>query len=301
MGVAVGEHAVREARRREPTASFLVVEAGHVPGDGAQCWERPAVADVVVVGVCVTGRGVLRAGDMPLGLHSGTAFVLPSGTPQSYRGDPRDPWSIWWLHVTGRLTAALLSVVVPEGGPKVVSIDDPYRTAWTMRDVLRTLEQDESHPALVEASASSWELLSGLAGRPARAGGRAGPGEVVRAHIDAHLDRPLKVTELARMVNLSESRFSAVFRMTTGMSVTAYVKQQRMLRARELLRTSSHLVTDIAALVGYTDPHYFSRQFHAMHGHSPTAYRLQVAPAGSSGEPDSPGTPTLAPTPSPGM
>ena len=53
--------------------------------------------------------------------------------------------------------------------------------------------------------------------------------------------------------------------------------ESRTARARELLMTTSWTVTEIAATVGYQDPFYFSRQFRAVSGCSPTEYREQFA------------------------
>jgi AraC family transcriptional regulator, arabinose operon regulatory protein len=41
-----------------------------------------------------------------------------------------------------------------------------------------------------------------------------------------------------------------------------------------LLDTTGLSVKEVAARVGYDDPLYFSRRFHAEHGTSPSAYRL---------------------------
>ena len=49
--------------------------------------------------------------------------------------------------------------------------------------------------------------------------------------------------------------------------------RQRMDRALVLLRESSHTVTQIAALLGYEDLGFFSRQFKARVGRSPDRFR----------------------------
>ena len=78
------------------------------------------------------------------------------------------------------------------------------------------------------------------------------------------------------MAGFSPSHFSARFRAVTGFSVTEYVKRLRMARARQLLITSDHTVAEIAAAVGYPDPFYFSRNFSAVNGVSPRAFRARA-------------------------
>jgi transcriptional regulator GlxA family with amidase domain len=57
------------------------------------------------------------------------------------------------------------------------------------------------------------------------------------------------------------------------MGVVEYHKRLRSARARELLITTDATVADIAHSVGYDDPFYFSRQFRAINGTSPSEYR----------------------------
>ncbi|WP_258525499.1 helix-turn-helix domain-containing protein [Paenibacillus sp. YN15] len=49
-----------------------------------------------------------------------------------------------------------------------------------------------------------------------------------------------------------------------------------MHRSKELLRTCSYSVSNIAESVGYTDNYYFSRFFKKQTGLSPTEYRNHV-------------------------
>ena len=48
-------------------------------------------------------------------------------------------------------------------------------------------------------------------------------------------------------------------------------------RARALLRGTTDTVAEVAALVGYADPAYFSRQFTAVVGCSPRTYRRHLS------------------------
>ena len=63
------------------------------------------------------------------------------------------------------------------------------------------------------------------------------------------------------------------FRQTAGVTLHGYVLQTRLARARSLLTETDLPLKTIADQLGYSDVYYFSRQFHAVVGVSPSAYR----------------------------
>lgn len=65
----------------------------------------------------------------------------------------------------------------------------------------------------------------------------------------------------------------AVFKRYSGMTITLYVHNLRMQRARYLLRSSGKSVTDIAYEVGYEDPYHFTKVFKKSTGLSPTEFQ----------------------------
>jgi AraC-like DNA-binding protein len=91
-------------------------------------------------------------------------------------------------------------------------------------------------------------------------------------YIADHLAEPLTVTELARQVNLSPSAFSRLFREVTGTSPYQFVKEQRLIRARDLLGQGRLGVTDVARGVGYPSLSHFIKAFRARFGCTPGEY-----------------------------
>lgn len=91
-------------------------------------------------------------------------------------------------------------------------------------------------------------------------------------YIAAHLAEPLTVTELARQVSLSPSAFSRLFREVTGRSPYQFVKEQRLIRARELLGEGRLGVTDAARSVGYPSLSHFIKEFRVRFGSTPGEY-----------------------------
>lgn len=91
------------------------------------------------------------------------------------------------------------------------------------------------------------------------------------------LNRPLQVTSLARMANVSPSHFFAVFKKQTGFAPIDFFIRLRMERACELLTATEMSIKEIAAALGYDDPFYFSRLFKSVHQMAPSIYRVRGA------------------------
>jgi AraC-like DNA-binding protein len=84
---------------------------------------------------------------------------------------------------------------------------------------------------------------------------------------------PIVVAELARQANLSRSHYASIFKRQTGYPVLDFFIRLKMQRAAHWLDTTDHPIKTIAANLGFSDPLYFSRQFHKVYTMSPTLYR----------------------------
>ncbi len=94
------------------------------------------------------------------------------------------------------------------------------------------------------------------------------------AFIERNFQNPdLCLGDAARAVHLSVNHFCTVFAQETGSTFIGHLTRLRMKRARELLRTTELRSSEIAGLVGYGDPHYFSYLFKKHAGMSPREYR----------------------------
>jgi len=81
---------------------------------------------------------------------------------------------------------------------------------------------------------------------------------------------------LARMVDLSPSRFRHLFKQETGSSPAQYLKDFRVRKAEVMLRTTFLSVKQILKRVGIRSNSHFVRDFRKMYGMTPTAYRRTI-------------------------
>jgi AraC family transcriptional regulator len=94
-------------------------------------------------------------------------------------------------------------------------------------------------------------------------------------YIDAHLPDTLRIAELAQQVGLSTSHLSRVFKSHFGLSLGAYVRRQRMARAREIMLTTSKPLAEIALECGLADQSHFTRVFRCSMGETPGRWRAR--------------------------
>lgn len=98
----------------------------------------------------------------------------------------------------------------------------------------------------------------------------------VRAYIRDHIDQPITLEQLAAVAGYSRYHFVRAFKDATGMPPYAYVVQERIGTARELLRHKSTAIADVARRTGFTTHAHFSTRFRQVVGLSPAEYRQHV-------------------------
>lgn len=99
---------------------------------------------------------------------------------------------------------------------------------------------------------------------------------VVRAKryiTDHYEDTELSLGRVAEHVGLNEKYFTNRFTKESGENFSSYVTGLRMQKARELLKTTSFKVYEIAEMTGYHNVEHFNRMFKKINGISPAQYR----------------------------
>ena len=98
--------------------------------------------------------------------------------------------------------------------------------------------------------------------------------EILDLKIESLLATPnFSVDELARSMNFGRSQFYRRVSQVTGTSPNEYIREKRMMRAKELLQDETITVAEVAYKVGFSDPLYFSRCFKQRFGLTPSKYQ----------------------------
>ena len=91
--------------------------------------------------------------------------------------------------------------------------------------------------------------------------------------IDEHLAEPdFDVSAMVEKMNFSHSTVLKKVKSLTGMSLVEFVKIHRLKRAAQILEKDRFQIAEVAYLVGFSDPKYFSKCFSKEFGKTPTEY-----------------------------
>ena len=87
------------------------------------------------------------------------------------------------------------------------------------------------------------------------------------------LDDPPSLLDLARAVGLNDCTLKRGFRQVFGTTVFGYLRQQRLIKARQLLQDTEMSVAEVTCEVGYTHAGHFAAAFKREFGVSPKAFQ----------------------------
>lgn len=96
-------------------------------------------------------------------------------------------------------------------------------------------------------------------------------------YIHAHLNQPITLNDIARVVHLNPSYLSTLFSKVMGLTLVGYVNAARIERAKVLLTHTELTIRQISLLLGFSQEIYFYRLFKKQEHVTPSEYRAQHA------------------------
>jgi AraC family transcriptional regulator, arabinose operon regulatory protein len=246
----------------------LGIEEPMLPGrhldrpDGTHEWLLMHFHDEVAV--------FLDGAARPVAAHS--LVIWPPRTRHWFGASTR--WTHTWMFCAGaRLAACIRASGLPLMRPLAQSGVDPARRYFSQihHEVTRPLGSDGT---IIEGLLALY-LREAFRDGAASGAPSAIPARMLAARqlIDGDPTQPLTLRRLAAAAGLSRSQFCAEFRRCFGTTPIGYVLDLRMRRARIHLTDRSLTIQDVARRSGFSDAHYFARQFRARFGISPRESR----------------------------
>lgn len=207
-------------------------------------------------------------------VHAGSMILYRPFEPQHYEYYGQDGPEIYWVHFTGGQVEHILEEYRIRGTLQCKRVDACSRLFQNMIRELKNCApgfQDLLAMYLRQILILIWR--EGLSERShTEQKFREQMEQAIRYFTD-NLDQQISIENYAGSIGMSVSWFLRCFKAYTRQSPKQYITALRINNAVNLLENTNYPVSQIAAMVGYDDPFYFSRLFRKTKGVSPSSYR----------------------------
>ncbi|CDQ41619.1 MULTISPECIES: AraC family transcriptional regulator [Virgibacillus] len=239
--------------------------------------------DYYLIHYILKGEGLFFINDEIHHLKNGEGFLIPPNTKNNYYPLVGNPWSYRWIGFKGGLCKEFFQKCGLLTSTKAGTENFTYR--YDDKDKMDSLfanvyyySINNKHLAALGESYHILELLIDKHQEDLRQGMSNSERYVQCAlkYIEKNYSSSdLTVERVAKVVQLQRSYLFRLFKRHLNLSPKTYIIQTRLNKSTELLRKGSNTIEEIAYLVGFTNPHHFSRQFSKYKGMSPAKYRSQ--------------------------
>lgn len=97
--------------------------------------------------------------------------------------------------------------------------------------------------------------------------------KAAKEYIYQHLHDEIRLKDISAYLGVSPEHLSRTFHQAEGITLKQYITDERIHRARNLLRYSDYSITEIASYLAFSSPSHFTEIFKSVTGKTPTEYR----------------------------
>ena len=99
-----------------------------------------------------------------------------------------------------------------------------------------------------------------------------------KEYITLHLHEKLTVSQIAQKLGLNADYLSCTFHKYEGISLTSYIRQEKIRLAKNMLLYSSFSYSEIAANLGFSSQSHLGKYFKELTGYTLSEYRKNFQP-----------------------
>lgn len=95
-------------------------------------------------------------------------------------------------------------------------------------------------------------------------------------YIDNNIYEKISVSTLCDHFCISTSMLHSLFRKNMNNTAKNYINELKLSKSKELIRNSTHTLSEISEMLGFSSIHYFSKKFKSYFNISPTEYSKSI-------------------------
>lgn len=221
----------------------------------------------------LSGVGYIYCNNTTYTVKKDDLYILPEGSSHKYWADNDDPYEKIWINIHSTIISEIMRTYNLSGKivfknsnckslffelfqiAKTMTFNDEvcYVAAETIFKILNRIAQNENNPEHVSAVAKSTKIM-----------------------LDDNLYGNVTVETIADSLLVSKVQVINEFKKYYRVTPYAYYIDKKIEIAKDMLRTTSSRVGEIADVLGFCEQNYFSNLFKKKVGSSPEAYRKNL-------------------------
>ncbi len=263
---------------QSPVCSDLfLTDIGYYPNAKYHFRERKnGIAQNILI-YNVVGEGELKVGDLSISIPADHFIIIPANTPHYYYANPKNPWSIYWIHFSGSKAKQIAKPILQPTAVEKTSTSRISERISLFQEIFYNLAYGFSLEILEYVNLCLNTLLASFTYlEQYRMKNEYFSSDPINRSINYMLENlsdKLKLDNIAKTVNLSASHFSRLFLQRTGHSPIDYFIQLKIQHSCKLLDKQSFSIAEIARSSGFDDQFYYARQFKKVMNMTPSQYR----------------------------
>lgn len=217
----------------------------------------------------------------------GTEEIVPAGNMVLYRPKEEqryyyygaDHTEVYWVHFTGYNVKNILRKYGITDDMRIIPTGTSLNYKWLFQQMIQELKlgKEDYEELLVNYLQQLLISIHRIIESKPRMKSPYLINEMDNAvrYFHENYNKPICIEDYAASQHMSVSWFIRNFKEYTDFTPAQYILSLRISNAQTLLENTAYNITEIADIVGYSNPLYFSRIFKKQCGMSPSEFRKQ--------------------------
>lgn len=217
----------------------------------------------------------------------GAEEIVPAGNMVLYRPKEEqryyyygtDHTEVYWVHFTGYNVKNILRKYGITDDMRIIPTGTSLNYKWLFQQMIQELKlgKEDYEELLVNYLQQLLISIHRIIESKPRMKSPYLINEMDNAvrYFHENYNKPIRIENYAASQHMSVSWFIRNFKEYTDFTPAQYILSLRISNAQTLLENTSYNITEIADIVGYSNPLYFSRIFKKQCGMSPSEFRKQ--------------------------